>query len=672
MKDSLLEVETANRSGMKCYCESCWTNVRKKGVLIMSAIYGVVQWLPKKEEVSIEDMEKTLHEYKIDSFANKRFGQAQFGCGLQMFTQEAEREVLPYVDEKEKVMITADVVLDNRAELMRQLHLERPNLPDGTLVYLAYQKWGEEFVKLLRGVFTIAIYDKKDKTCYLYTDHTGSRCVNYYKNGDSFYFSTTYAPILAVNPDIKVSDKWIAASQLVIGPDMELFHELTPYQGIFQLEAGTYLKMTEHMFEKKTYWNPIQRNKVMEFQDSKCKEILQHTFQSCVKDVLRSRSQIGATVSSGLDSTSVAAHAAMFLGKEGKRLYTYTSIPEFMDVEAEDYMIVDESFGPKALQKKYPNMQCHFLPCKGMNAFTNMKTFVQKLEFPLKSAPNMMWLGEIYKMAADHHCKIVLKGQYGNATISYGKIMGNMRENLRGGHLLRAYKEAKAFGKKNRVSIKQICKKYIKERLQAGRGTDVSSHTFLRYDWLQRYHMQTAMDEECKLAGGSMIDSREQMQHFQFDRLNLAQLGLYDTHCSLIYGVLLRDPTKDKRLIELCMSLPMEVYVHNGVERRIVREYLKDALPTEILQETMRRGVQSIDFIKRIENTWKEEHEVIMGWLQNDLLKRYIQEEKLQVLQEKYGKLLTLQEEDKVRVTMGILQIVSLSMFLEENRKERV
>ena len=124
-------------------------------------------------------MESALYPYKIDRYNTEEMGIAEFGCGIQHFTQEAEREILPFKDERQGILMTADVVLDNRAELMRQLGVSNPGVADGELVYLAYSKWGEEFVKLLRGVFAIAIYDMQKNILFLYTDHTGSRAVNY-------------------------------------------------------------------------------------------------------------------------------------------------------------------------------------------------------------------------------------------------------------------------------------------------------------------------------------------------------------------------------------------------------------------------------------------------------------------------------------------------------------
>jgi asparagine synthase (glutamine-hydrolysing) len=60
-----------------------------------------------------------------------------------------------------------------------------------------------------------------------------------------------------------------------------------------------------------------------------CCENLLENFQRAVKARLRSCKPVAATLSGGLDSTSVSVVAAEQLAKEGKRLRTYTHVPHF-------------------------------------------------------------------------------------------------------------------------------------------------------------------------------------------------------------------------------------------------------------------------------------------------------------------------------------------------------
>ncbi len=631
----------------------------------MSAIYGFYCWGEKKDSSLIEKMEEPLHKYKVDRFSNERFGNVQFGCGLQCFTQESEREQLPIVDDVNQICITADVVLDNRAELMQQLEIDRPNLPDGELIHLAYVKWGEEFVKLLRGVFAIAIYDRKQEELFLYTDHTGSRCVNYHYRKDGFAFASTFAPIRKMFPDITYSEKWITACESARTPDMELFAELTPYEEVLQLEAGTYLKVSEHNFEKKVYWNPLVKNSKMAFEDKQCRELFLTTFRSCVKDVLRSKKNTAAMVSCGLDSTSVAALAAEYVGKEGKTLYSFTSVPEKECQGADSFAITDESWGPEELKKKYDNIEINLIDCQGMDGFSKLPMLVEGLELPTKSAPNMMWIHEIYEQAREKGCYILLKGQYGNATISYGKILGCIRQLMRHGHYIRAIREVNAFGQKNGIPKKKILKQYLLERKGEKKKEDYLQDSMVWEELLRKYEINETIYREIRKNGGGMIDSEEQMCAFQFDKVSLAQLGMYDTRLSLMSGVLVRDPTKDKRLIELCLNLPIECYVHDGVERRIAREYMSGIVPEQILQQNRRRGLQSADYVDRVLRNWEQIKVDVMEKIERQKESPYFDRGKIDMFLHKLSKLEEALPEEQGSLIANAFNLYAFTCFLE-------
>jgi asparagine synthase (glutamine-hydrolysing) len=57
----------------------------------------------------------------------------------------------------------------------------------------------------------------------------------------------------------------------------------------------------------------------------------------------------------------------------------------------------------------------------------------------------------------------------------------------------------------------------------------------------------------------------------------------------------MRDPTADRGLIELCLSIPMEQYLRGGHIRALARGAFSDRLPTVVLGET-RKGLQGADW----------------------------------------------------------------------------
>jgi asparagine synthase (glutamine-hydrolysing) len=59
-------------------------------------------------------------------------------------------------------------------------------------------------------------------------------------------------------------------------------------------------------------------------------------------------------------------------------------------------------------------------------------------------------------------------------------------------------------------------------------------------------------------------------------------------------GVSKLDPTADRRVIEFCLSVPVEYYCENGVPRSLIRNAMAGRLPEQVRTER-RRGLQSAD-----------------------------------------------------------------------------
>ena len=82
-------------------------------------------------------------------------------------------------------------------------------------------------------------------------------------------------------------------------------------------------------------------------------------------------------------------------------------------------------------------------------------------------------------------------------------------------------------------------------------------------------------------------------------------LGEFETKMGLKYGVVLRDPTADIRMISFCYHMPYKYFAYNGVPRWLVRNNFQEELPNNIVNNWMRYGVQNADCFIRMKREWK-------------------------------------------------------------------
>lgn len=603
----------------------------------MAAIWGILSHSESniQPELSVS-MKKRMEKYKIDRIDDLLSDKFYFACGHQYFTPEAVHEILPYHDKERNIFFTADCILDNRPELMQELHITDADIPDGLLSYHAYLTWGERFVEHLLGAFSFAIYVPDTDTFLLYTDHVGNRCINYSLQGQTLYFCTTNDLFKECfsSEQLKLSEKWITACESEPSACMLAFPGLTPFEEVFQLKAAHYIKYTNGKLSEIQYWKPQKCKKIHYQEEQQYKDLVVQTFRKCVEDLLRPGTQIAANLSSGLDSTSIVSIAAPFLEKRGEILHTYTSIPdETHDYESDAYFVPDESSAVKKTVACFPNIKSHFIDCKGENALTHLKKFVEEYDLPIKSAINLSWIYQVNHDAHARGCTIQLTGQMGNGTLSYGDILSLTYHQMRTFHLIQAKQSICDFLKKNHVPKKYFLHTFYstwKEKCCDYFGiSSTYKNGNVRDNLIKKYHIKYQNQKLFHSCGNGSLLTDSQRRNNICSQITFQQIGLYNTISSLLHGIIERDPTKDKRMIELCLALPITCFVSHGIERYLVRGYLADILPEHITTDTAHRGLQGGDYMYRLARSWEQDRLNILKTINNPQLSAYLKQDKI-------------------------------------------
>jgi asparagine synthase (glutamine-hydrolysing) len=87
-------------------------------------------------------------------------------------------------------------------------------------------------------------------------------------------------------------------------------------------------------------------------------------------------------------------------------------------------------------------------------------------------------------------------------------------------------------------------------------------------------------------------------------------MGTYHKGHIAGWGIDIRDPTADRALVELCLSIPTEAYLAGDRARGLARIAFADRLPPLVVNET-RKGLQAVD--------WHEGMMAARGELQDEL-----------------------------------------------------
>lgn len=585
----------------------------------MSAIWGMIDLKGNSINSSFNNkMEKPFYKYKIDRYETKFHLNILMGCGLQHITKESENEILPIFDYERQLYMTADCILDNRSEIIKKLGSSfeyNQDIPDGTLIYQAYLKWGEECAKYLRGVFSFAIYDGNENKFLIYADQVFERSIYYYCDKNSAYFSTLLRPIVnAAGKKFKVNEEFICDSLSTFGLRASIESDYTPYEGVKKVEAGCYIKITPDNCEKIRYWSPKENQVPVYDSPEKAGEYCRKLMELAVEDVLRCNGNIGAALSSGLDSSTVCGIAATKLKEKRKSLYTYTFIPlSDYTFTGSDNFISDETEGVQLIADMHDNIKPHFLDNKGSDAFKELAHFVDILEIPFKAVANMPSINNICKHANLDQCKIFLTGQYGNVTISQGSLQDALYNSISKFKFVKAYKIISGFHQRYHISrkrfIKDIIKRFSKypfQRIKYQMSKKILDETYVNKKFAKKMKVEKKLRRLYYNFQGSLYFNIDDYHYYMYEMNPLLQMGEINTKIGLANGIVMRDPTKDIRIIEFCSNLPMDCFYHKGLGRWLIRGNMGKYVPDKILMDVRHRGLQSADYLYRINQRWSE------------------------------------------------------------------
>jgi asparagine synthase (glutamine-hydrolysing) len=200
-----------------------------------------------------------------------------------------------------------------RAQLERKGYRFRSNSDTEVLLYL-YQEFGSGMVRQLRGMFAFALWDAGARGMLLARDPFGIKPLYYVDDGACLRAASQVKALLAAG-DIDTSPN--AAGHVGFFTWGHVPEPWTLYKGIRALPAGTTLWVEQHgrtaqpetYFDLTTELRHIEENPET-LRPSEVQERLRAALADSVAHHMIADVPVGVFLSSGLDSTTIAAFAA--------------------------------------------------------------------------------------------------------------------------------------------------------------------------------------------------------------------------------------------------------------------------------------------------------------------------------------------------------------------------
>lgn len=580
----------------------------------MSAITGIVHF--NEEPVSTVDCDSLmafLQRYPANCIDTWKSKQIFLGCHAQWITPESVGEQLPFHDYERQLTITADAIIDNRDELFDRLQVDwhlRQSMPDSQLILLAYFKWGEDTPKQLIGDFSFMIWDDKNQKLFGARDFSGARSLYYSHHEQRFAFCTVMEPLLKL-PYVKrrLNEEWLA-EYLAISTFIDAIDvSKTVIKDIQQVPPSHTITVVDGKVKLSKYHVLSYGEKIKFKKDGEYIEAFRDIFQKAVDSRIRTFKSVGSQLSGGLDSGSVVSFAAKTLQKQNKKLHTYSSIPvaDFNDYTPKNYY-PDERPYIHATVDYVGNIEDHYLSLENQNSYTDIDEWLEIIETPYKFFENSFWMKGIFEQAHKDGIGILLSGARGNFTISWGPAIEYYSHLLKQMKWIRFARELKTYSRNIGTGRKKLLSFISKQTFPfMNDEDDYQFPVLINPDFANKMNVFEKLQKYGIGADGfTELTISSQRNYIIDNEFIWNSNGIAFSKLSLQYGLWMRDPTNDVRVINYCMSLPLEQFINNGMDRALIRNATKGYLPDKVRLNQTKYGIQAADWLHRMIPYWTD------------------------------------------------------------------
>jgi asparagine synthase (glutamine-hydrolysing) len=194
----------------------------------------------------------------------------------------------------------------NYRELKKDLealgHKFRTNSDTETIIH-AYDEFGADCLRHLRGMFAFAIWDSKDQSLFLARDRVGKKPLVYTVTPDGeFVFGSEIKVLLAHGGVERDIDHGALDAYLTFGYVPE---ELCIFKGIRKLEPGYFLIFKNGEIRTDKYWDFDYSEETLDGSEDEIAADLLAKIRESVRIRLISEVPLGAFLSGGVDSSAV-------------------------------------------------------------------------------------------------------------------------------------------------------------------------------------------------------------------------------------------------------------------------------------------------------------------------------------------------------------------------------
>ena len=474
---------------------------------------------------------------------------------------------------------------------------------DTEVILAAYDLYKEKCCSYLDGMFAFAIWDEQEQKLFAARDRFGEKPFYFALEDKLFVFASEMKALWAAGVP-KMIEKKILLNYLTLGYVQNASDKSqTFYSNISSLQPAHYLTLDGNTFEMHlvNYWD-IDRHTKTTLSEADIMEQFNSLLQDAVKKRMRSDVTIGASLSGGLDSSTLTHCMMAHLAPEN--IQTFSAV--FPGFEKDESRYINE------MVKQFGFNNYQITPTAD-GLIADFEKLCYHQEEPFSSA-SIYAQFKLYENAAAHKVPVLIEGQGADEVLAgYNKYLHWFLQELISRNKFKlARKERHLFNEHHMHhvwGIKNILSAYL------------PSHTSIALEKREFYHIAThpyISKEMLAVVKGRewdgiykpVVTKLNDMLYFNVMENGLEELLRFSDRNSMAHGVEVRLPFLSADLVQFIFSLPSTYKIRDGYNKFILRKTMQGKLPERLLWRTDKIGYEPPQ----------------QSWMQHPRLEEYMQE----------------------------------------------
>ncbi|MDY3225079.1 MAG: asparagine synthase (glutamine-hydrolyzing) [Candidatus Faecousia sp.] len=423
---------------------------------------------------------------------------------------------------------------------------------DTEVLLHCYAEYGEACLEKLNGIFAFAVWEENSRRLFLARDRIGVKPLFYLQQGQGFLFASEIKTILKY-PAVRAQlDREGAAQLILLGPGR--LPGSGVFRGIREVEPGWCGYYQDGKLSLKQYWKLRDREHRENFEDTVA-HVRELVFDAIRRQMV-SDVPIGTFLSGGLDSSIITAICAGEERKAGRQLRTFSV----------DYQNQERYFQASKFQ---PNSDHDYITIMQEAVGTEHHWTVLSPEALCGALEDATIARDLPGMADVDFSLLAFCGDIRREVRV--ALSGECADEIFGGYPW--YRDPEVRGREGFPWAQNTLQRV--SLLQPGIAGDGEAFVMDAYS-------QTCRESDI-LPGTSTLETRmKEMVNLNFRWFMQTLLDRKD-RMSMYHGLEVRVPFCDYRIAEYLYGVPWEFKDYQGREKGLLREAVKDLLPTEIL-----------------------------------------------------------------------------------------